>query len=121
MSGVLQVLRLDRGPVVQSQTFFGKISDHIDDGDIVLSTRKALSKYEIDYQFSERDRQLYNEQEKDKLYIVYEKGQVALLLTRVKKSTYDIDNHLFVEYRGPETAKQFLENNRPKKATSSDF
>jgi uncharacterized protein YjbI with pentapeptide repeats len=121
-SGILQVLRLDMGPVVQSsQTFFGRISDHIGDGDIVLSMRKALSKYEMDYQFSERDRQLFNEQEKDKLYIVYEKGQVALLLTRVEKSTYNIDNHLFVEYRDPETAKRFLENNKPKKAKSSDF
>jgi len=120
-SGILRVLRLDMGPVVQSQTFFGRVAEHVGDGDIVIDMRRALDKYEMDYQYSERDRQLFNEGEKDKLYMVYEKGQVALLLTHIKKSTYDIDNHLFVEYRDPETAKKFLQDNRPKKAKSSDF
>jgi hypothetical protein len=110
-SGILEVLRIDLGPR-SGGGFVQAVVEMLDD-DPILNMRGTLgSKYEMDYDWSERDRQLFNAQEKENLYTVYAKGQVAFRLHK---------NRTYVEYRDPETAKKFLEDNKPKKATKSDF
>ena len=53
------------GGFVQSVT-------EIVEGDPLLNMRPALgSRYRMEYDWSEMDRQLFNEGEKDKLYTVY--------------------------------------------------
>ena len=79
------------------------------------------SKYSIDFSFSDRDRQLFNEGEKSVLLTVYEKGQVALRINRVEKNEYSTENRLYLEYRDIQPGKFFLEQNKPKKASASDF
>ena len=108
---VLTVLTIDLGP--RSGGGFVQALNEMVDDDPLLNMRHTLgSKYVMDYDWSERDRQLYNAQEKENLYTVYAKGQVALRLHR---------NRSYVEYREPETAKEFLKDNKPKKVKSSDF
>ena len=119
-NSILRVLRIDLGPRVAGGGFIETVREMVDD-DPILNMRGALeSKYEMDYDWSERDRQLFNAGEKDELYTVYANGQVALLITRIEKE-YSRDVWSYIEYRDPETAKRFLEANRPKKATTSDF
>ena len=77
-------------------------------------------KYKLDFEYSERDRQLFNRGEKDKLYTVYEKGQVALIVTR-KKKKYSRELWLYIEYRDVEPAQEFFKSAKPKRAKKSDF
>ena len=115
----LTVLTIDLGPYAGGG-FVQGLNEMFDD-DPLLNMRKTLGeKYEMDYDYSERDRQLFNEREKEILYTVYAKGQVALVLIRETKD-YSIGIRSYVEYRDKETAKTFLEENRPKKVKSSDF
>ena len=78
--------------------------------------RNFDAKYVLDYEYSERDRQLFNEGEKEHLLGVYSNGQVALRINRNKRDLW-----LYIEYRDVESGKQFLEKNRPVTATSDDF
>jgi hypothetical protein len=112
---VLRVLTIDLGPYLGGG--FIQTLTELSEGDPILNMRGTLGeKYEMDYDFSERDLQLFNESEKEILYTVYAKGQVALAIVRK-----DYKIRTLVEYRDPEIAKKFLEDNRPKKAKSSDF
>ena len=74
------------------------------------------AKYVLDYEYSERDRQLFNEGEKEHLLGVNSNGQVALRINRNKRDLW-----LYIEYRDVESGKQFLEKNRPVTATLDDF
>ncbi len=97
----LEKLTVELGPIVGSVGFINELSTYLQKGEtnIYLNMRKNLkAKYKIDFEFSERDRQLFNENIKDKLYVVYSKGQVALLINR-KKRGYSKDVWLYVEYR----------------------
>jgi hypothetical protein len=107
---VLKVLTIDLGPR-SGGGFVQAINEMVDD-DPLLNMRGTLSQYEMDYDWSERDRQLFNANEKENLYTVYAKGQVVFRIH---------ENRSYVEYRDPEIAKKFLEENRPKRAKSSDF
>ena len=78
------------------------------------------SKYTLDYGYSERDRQLFNESEKSRLLRVYSKGQVVLEINR-KKKDYSNDLWLYIHYLGADKAKSFLEANRPVRASTDDF
>ena len=83
--------------------------------------RNFDAKYVLDYEYSERDRQLFNENEKSELLVVYSKGQVALRINRKEReNSYSKDLWLYIEYRG-DLAKAFLEVNRPVTATLDDF
>ena len=86
-----------------------------------MKKRNSLgAKYKMDFEFSERDRQLFNEKVNDKLYTVYNGGQVALLINR-KKRGYSRDLWLYVEYRDVKPAQRFLKSTKPKRAKTSDF
>ena len=88
------------------------------------------NKYELDFVFSEREIQLFNEGEKSWLYTVYAKGQVALIVGRKKRGysldpeggyTYSLDPWLYIEYRDVKYGKVYLEKMRPVRAQESDF
>jgi len=110
------------GPITQSLfidalTFYKTDPDA---GNILSKMYQNLKKYKLEFEYSERDRELFNEGLKDELYVVYEGGKVALKIERIKKD-YSSDNWLFVEYRSDEVASAFLERNRPKRAAAGDF
>ena len=74
----------------------------------------------MDYDYNERDRQLFNAGEKKELLTVFANGQVALLVKRIEKD-YSSEIWSYIQYRDPSIAKSFLESNKPKRATSNDF
>jgi len=121
----LELLSLDMGPIVASDgSFFSELNNlvvsSINEPNIYLKMKKNFdSKYALNYEYSERDRQLFNEGLKTELLGVYSDGQVTLKITH-KERDYSKDLWLYIEYRG-KFAKNFLEINRPVKATLNDF
>ena len=117
----LSKLKLDLGPISQSWvSYLPSGSKDINDGDILQKMRNNLSKYDLVFEYSQRDIELFNAGEKDSLIVVYEKGKVVLRIQRISKD-YSFENRLYLEYRDAEEAKQYLEENIPKKATADDF
>jgi hypothetical protein len=78
-SGILTVLRIDLGPR-SGGGFVQAISEMVDDNPLLNMRGTLGSKYEMDYDWSERDRQMFNAREKENLYTVYANGQVALCI-----------------------------------------
>jgi len=119
-------LILDMGPIVASDgSFFSQLNNLVvsndDEPNIYLKMKSNLdAKYVLDYEYSERDRQLFNENVKDELLGVYSNGQVVLRINR-KERDYSKDLWLYIEYRDVDSAKSFLEKNRPATATLDDF
>ena len=121
--GHLIRLTVDLGPIVQGGGFLDSLAMYMQKGEtnIYLQMRETLEKkYNLDFEFSERDRQLFNEELKDELYVVYEKGQVALTINR-KKKEYSHDLWLYLDYRDLEPAQAFFKSTEPKRAEESDF
>ena len=120
---ILKTLTVDLGPISQG---FGMLqalkyySDNPDQGNIYSSMRKNLKKYELEFEFSERDRELFNEEQKKELLVVYEKGQVVLRLFRQEKD-YSSDIWLYLEYRDVDNGEVLFKESKPKRASSSDF
>ena len=115
-------LILDMGPIVASDgSFFSELNklavSEVDQPNIYLKMKNNFdNKYTLDYEYSERDRQLFNEREKEELLGVYENGQVVL-----KMNYKDRDLWLYIEYRDVGLAKSFLEENTPITSTLDDF
>ena len=125
---ILGDLTLDMGPIVDSDgSFFSTLNNLVassnDEPNIYLKMKKNFdAKYALDYEYSERDRQLFNEGEKKELLGVYSNGQVVLKINRKEgENSYSNDLWLYIEYRDIESGKQFLEENRPNIATLDDF
>tara|TARA_B110000008_G_C16763035_1_gene481396 strand:- start:34 stop:756 length:723 start_codon:yes stop_codon:yes gene_type:complete len=123
---ILGDLTLDMGPIVDSDgSFFSTLNNLVassnDEPNIYLKMKKNFdAKYALDYEYSERDRQLFNEGEKKELLGVYSNGQVVLKINR-KERDYSKDLWLYIEYRDVKSGKQFLEKNRPVTANLDDF
>ena len=123
INGSLDKLTVDLGPIVGSVGIIDELATYLQKGEtnIYLKMRNILGeKYKMDFEYSERDRQLFNKDEKDKLYTVYKMGQVALLITR-KEKKYSHDLWLYIEYRDVEPAELFFKSEKPKRAKKSDF
>jgi TPR repeat protein len=121
--GHLTRLTVDLGPIVGSVGIIDELATYLQKGEtnIYLKMRTALGKkYKLDFEYSERDRQLFNKSEKKELYTVYEKGQVALLIKRQKKN-YSHELWLYIEYRDVKPAEVFFKSAKPKRAKKSDF
>ena len=69
---------------------------------------------------SKRDRELFNQGGKSRLFVVYENGKVVLRLW-LKKEEYSSQLRLHLEYRDAKSGADFLEANKLKKASASDF
>ena len=76
--------------------------------------------YSRDYGYSERDRQLFNESEKSRLYEVYSGGKVVLEINR-KEKDWSSDLWLYIHYFESSKAERFLKENRPVRASDDDF
>ena len=125
---ILNNLILDMGPIVASDgSFFSQLNNLVvstdNEANIYLKMKKNLdAKYVLNYEYSERDRQLFNEGEKEDLLGVYSNGQVVLRITlKERDNSYSKDLWLYIEYRDVDLAKSFLEKNRPVTATLDDF
>ena len=112
---VLGTLTLDMGPIASGGILIDFINEFADpDANIFRKMKTNFdTKYILEYEFSQRDRQLFNEREKSELLVVYSKGQVALRITR--------DFSLYIEYRDISEARAFLKRNKPVTATLDDF
>ena len=124
----LTQLNIDMGPIVASDgSFFSQLNNQVvnddDEPNIYLKMKKNFdTKYVLDYEYSERDRQLFNEGEKDDLLSVYSNGQVLLRISRKEReNSYSKDLWLYIEYRDVGAAIEFLEKNRPVISTLDDF
>ena len=116
---LLERLSLDMGPIVNTEGFLSVIGEN--DSNIFIKMRKTMGKnYSRDYGYSERDRQLFNEYEKSRLYEVYSKGQVVLEISR-KEKDWSSDLWLYIHYLDPSKAETFLNENRPVRASDDDF
>jgi len=116
---LLERLSLDMGPIVNTEGFLSVIGEN--DSNIFIKMRKTMGKnYSRDYGYSERDRQLFNEYEKSRLYEVYSKGQVVLEISR-KEKDWSSDLWLYIHYLDPSKAETFLNDNRPVRASDDDF
>jgi len=116
---LLDWLALDMGPIVNAGGFLSIFGEN--DSNIFIKMKNTFDKkYTLDYGYSERDRQLFNESEKTRLYRVYSKGQVVLALSR-KEKDYSTDLWLHIFYLDPPQAKEFLEKHRPVRASEDDF
>jgi len=119
---ILDYLILDMGPIVDSDgSFFSQLNNLVvsndDEPNIYLKMKRNFdAKYVLDYEYSERDRQLFNEGMKHDLLGVYSNGQVVLRVNRNERDLW-----LYIEYRDVDSAKSFLEKNRPVTATLDDF
>ena len=107
------------GPIVNTEGFLSVFGEN--DSNIFIKMRKTMDKnYSRDYGYSERDRQLFNESEKSRLYEVYSKGQVVLEISR-KEKDWSSDLWLYIHYLDPSKAETFLNDNRPVRASDDDF
>jgi len=121
---IVHKVTLDMGPIVSSDgSFFSTLNNLVvssdDEPNVYLKMKKNFdAKYVLDYEYSERDRQLFNEDEKKDLLGVYSNGQVVLKISRKENES---SLWLFIEYRDIDSAKIFLKTNRPVTATLDDF
>ena len=85
--------------------------------DPYLNLGNALKKnYSIDWEWTERDRVLFNENKKNSLWVSFENGQVML---EIKREGYDMN--LYVHYYTEDDGKKYSEERKPKNTNFSDF
>lgn len=88
-----------------------------DDNPLTKLKRNLDSKYGTDWEFTERDRRLFNEGAKDELNISFANGQLLLEITKV--SDYEAEMSLW--YSDEEWGRHLMETMRPKNANTNDF
>ncbi len=124
---ILKMVTLDMGPIVDK---YGGLIDTLneifseEENNVYLKYRDILnSKYRLDFKYNERDRQLFNENEKRYLFHVYNKGQVVIRIFKDSRqdSSYYKKLVLYIEYRDVDIGLNFLEAHRPVRAETSDF
>ena len=122
-TSTINILGLDLG-VLDSYGWASYIFADTDpeSGNIYTSMRKNLDeKYSLEYEFTERDLDFFNNDERDVLRVVYEKGQITLQVERVKVDEYNKDIRLRLYYQTPAYGEKFYTKHKPKKASASDF
>ncbi len=81
--------------------------------------KKSLNtNYELDWEFTERDRKLFNEGEKNSLWTSYNNGQVFSEITRVDRYS---DLRLFVHYHTKDDGKKLSEERTPQNVDFKSF
>ena len=115
LSITLNEISIDVGPFYQS--FLDSIVD--DPNNAYIKLKKSLeSNYQMEWEFTERDRKLFNEGERDSLWTSYNGGQIFSQI--VRKDKYR-DVRLFVHYHTKEKGKKLSEERKPQNAKFSDF
>ena len=120
----LTKLTVNIGPIVEmSGGVVDRFKNYVERGEtnIFLKMDSDLrKKYVRNFTYSERDRQFFNVGQKSDLLTVYEKGSVALRITRkVVKFAHQL--WLFLEYRDKKSAKEFFDSVKPERAKASDY
>lgn len=119
LDNYLDMLTLDMGPITDDGYYLDVFLE--DDLNIYTKMKKSLGdKYELEFEYSERDRQLFNEQEKSSLFHVYAKGQVLLEIKWVTKD-YSKNLRLYIHYLDTKSAEAFIKTNKPVEAVADDF
>ena len=119
LNNYLDTLTLDMGPITDDGYYLDVFLK--DDLNIYTKMKKSLDdKYELEFEYSERDRQLFNEQEKSSLFHVYAKGQVLLEVKWITKD-YSKDLRLYIHYLDKTSAKAFIKTNKPVEVVADDF
>ena len=115
----LDMLTLDMGPITDDGYYLDVFL--ADDLNIYTKMKKSLGdKYELEFEYSERDRQLFNEQEKSSLFHVYANGQVLLEIKWITKD-YSKNLRLYIHYLDTKSAEAFIKTNKPVEAVADDF
>ena len=111
---IITILYLDMGP------FSG---EEADSNNLYRDMAEKLNaKYDYEYGFSERDREIFNAKQKKELLQVYSNGQVVLKISRkTGENTFLEKLWLDIEYRDVKSGKLFLKRNRPVAANLNDF
>ena len=82
------------------------------------SLRNSMEKnYTVDWEFTERQRKLFNSGEISNLYVSMEDGQAFINIARDRNN----EIRLLVEYYAPLKGKSLSSSRRPKNADMSDF
>jgi len=111
----ITTIEIDIGPLYQ--TFLDNIIG--DPNNPYLKLKKSLeSNYQLEWEFTERDRKLFNENEKGSLWTSYNGGQVFSQILREDKYS---DLRLFVHYHTKEDGKRLSEERRPQNVNFNDF
>ena len=104
-------ITVDLGPIY---TF--SYSDRII-GNPYQSLRDGLDQtYNLDWEFSERDRKLFNESKRDSLWVSYNEGMV---LIEIRREKFDINLYLY--YYSEDEGKKISEELRPQNVNFNDF
>ena len=119
LDNYLDMLTLDMGPITDDGYYLDVFL--ADDLNIYTKMKKSLGdKYELEFEYSERDRQLFNEQEKSSLFHVYANGQVLLEIKWITKD-YSKNLRLYIHYLDTKSAEVFIKTNKPVEAVADDF
>ena len=110
---IVSEIVVDVGPIYQN--FLDRIIEN--ENNPLINLRKNLaSKYGMDWEFTERDRKLFNEGQKDSLWTSFAGNQIYLEVRRVRAGL-----GLFVHYHDKEKGLQLSEDRKPKNADFKDF
>lgn len=111
----IKQIKVDIGPLYQ--TFLDNIIS--DPNNPYIKLKKSLdSNYEMEWEFTERDRKLFNEGEKDSLWTSYNGGQIFSQILREDKYS---DLRLLVHYHTKEDGEKLSEERTPKNGSFDDF
>ena len=88
-----------------------------DDNPLTKLRRQLDTKYGMDWEFTERDRKLFNEGAKKAVYISYSNGQ---LMIKIYKDSNNKDQILLM-YNSEKWGRHLMEKRRPKNANTNDF
>lgn len=80
--------------------------------------KKSLGgKYPTDFEFSDRDKELFNTGKLDELVNSYQQGQVRLKLFENRSGVVELQ----VSYQNSQLGREFIEKNKPSSLNSGDF
>ena len=108
-------ISIDVGPLYQS------LLDRVigDPKNPYLKLKNSLdSKYQMEWEFTERDRKLFNEGEKNNLWTSYNEGQIFLEIMREDK--YSV-LRLYLHYHTKEDGERLSEDRKPQNVNFNDF
>lgn len=115
VTDIIQRVSVDIGPLYQS------LLDNVigDPKNPYLKLKKSLeSKYQVDWEFTDRDRKLFNENERDSLWTSYNGGQIFSQILRKDKYS---DLRLLVHYHTKEDGEKLSEVRKPQNVNFDDF
>ena len=110
-------IRLDMGPIENGGITIGGYDL---DGNILSKYLKTFKKkYSLVWEFTDRERELFNKQLQERLYVIFDDGRISFEIV-MQKLGYISNPWLYIDYNDEKTATDIL-SKIPKKAQASDF